>query len=971
MPIPGLTVKNKSAQSWRHNSSYRRQPRRPLLRRPNFAGRFRAPSLPVAKLGRGALTLIVVGIGLLGIASLVVLGSVARDLPNPNRIIDRSVAQSTKIYDRTGETLLYDVHGAEQRTVVKLEDIPDYIKQATITAEDRKFYEHKGISLTGIIRSIFKNITTGSRVGGSTLTQQLVKNAILSPEKKYSRKLKEVILSYQIEKKFTKDEILQLYFNEIPYGSVAYGVEAASQTYFSKKVQEVTLAEAAILAALPQAPTYYSPYGSHTDALFNRQHYILDSMVEEGYITEAKAEAAKLQKIEFKKRAENLTAPHFVLYVKEYLTQKYGELAVEQGGLKVITTLDLYKQKIAEEVITERAGDNAERYNAHNAALVAIDPKTGQVLALVGSKDYFADPYPENCAPGKDCLFDPQVNIPLRPRQPGSSFKPIVYAAAFRKGYTPETVLYDVNTSFINYDGRNYEPKNYDLGEHGPVTMTAALAGSLNIPAVKTIYITGVDQVIDLAEQLGYTTLKERSRFGLSLVLGGAEVGLLEHTNAYAVFAREGEWHPPVIVLEVRDKDNNLLEEQKKTEKKVVETEVARQINSILTNNAARAYIFGADNYLTLGGRPVAAKTGTTNDYRDAWTVGYTPSLATGVWVGNSSNAEMKRGADGSVVAAPIWNAFMSRVLGDTPAEGFNAPRPTESDKPVLNGSIAEGGKVKIDRASGKLATSLTPENMVEEKTYRQAHSILYWINKDNPQGDTPPDRSGAQYERWETAVAAWAQKNNFTNEEPPTEFDDVHTLANLPSITILSPKRNQTITSRSLGASVAASAPRGSVSRIEYYLNDKLIATVTSAPFDLRVSLQDPSLSTGSAALRAVAYDDVDNSQSDEVRIGLDLPPITTQIDWTTKTSIKSNAFPFAITANVTNAGGVDKIDLYFQKPGGGVGYINTSRQFPNGLLSSQWQESPGPGSYQIYAEVTDTDGFKFTDEALAITVE
>src|SRR3989338_7887419 len=312
MPIPGLTVKNRSAQSWRRQSGYRRrrlaspswrrsQPTARLSRRPGILSRWRKPSLPVAKLAKGLLLLAVIGIGVLGIASLVVLGSVAKDLPNPNRIIDRTVAQSTKIYDRTGETLLYDVHGAEKRTIVKLEDIPEYVKQATITAEDRKFYEHKGVSFTGIFRSVLKNIFTGSKVGGSTLTQQLVKNAILSPEKTYTRKLKELILSYQIEKKFSKDQILQLYFNEIPYGSVAYGVEAAAQTYFGKSVRNVTLAEAAVLAALPQAPTYYSPYGSHTDQLFARQNYILDSMAELGYITQADANYAKKEEIIFKK----------------------------------------------------------------------------------------------------------------------------------------------------------------------------------------------------------------------------------------------------------------------------------------------------------------------------------------------------------------------------------------------------------------------------------------------------------------------------------------------------------------------------------------------------------------------------------------------------------------------------------------------------------------------------------------------
>ena len=701
MPIPGLSTRTKSPQTWRKKTPQRRyRAKNSFTKKAIYAGGPRGPKRKLGsnKLFKSFLTLLVIGIGATGLLSLIILGWVAKDLPNPDKIIDRSIALSTKIYDRTGEILLYDVHGAEKRTAVELDDIPDYVKNATITTEDRKFYEHKGISFTGIIRSVIKNVFTGSKVGGSTLTQQLVKNAILSPEKKYSRKIKEIILSYQIEKKFSKDEILKMYFNEIPYGSVAYGVEAAVQTYFGKSVKDITLGEAAIIAALPQAPTYYSPYGSHTDKLFGRQQYILDSMVEEGHISESEAEQAKAETIQFKKRSENIIAPHFVMYVREYLTEKYGELSVEQDGLTVITTLDLYKQEIAEEVVTEISEKNTENWNANNAAMVALDTKTGQILAMVGSKDYFADSEPEGCTPGIDCVFDPQVNTNLRLRQPGSSFKPIVYTAGFKKGYTPDTVLYDVETNFLNYDLKDYEPKNYDLEQHGPVTVRKAVQGSLNIPAVKMIYLTGVDNVIDLAEDLGYTSLAQRSRFGLSLVLGGGEVKLIEHVNAFATLAREGELHTISAILEIQDKDGNTLEEFKKKEKKVLDTQTARQINNVLSDNAARAYVFGESNYLSLGGRPVAAKTGTTNDYRDAWTIGYTPSLAVGVWVGNNNNEAMTRGAAGGVVAAPIWHAFMSRVLGDTPIEQFQEPKEIETDKPVLNGSIAEGIKVKSDK---------------------------------------------------------------------------------------------------------------------------------------------------------------------------------------------------------------------------------------------------------------------------------
>jgi len=970
MPIPGLSMKTKSPQNWRKRSVLRQSRRAGFSLKPIFGGggpkrKFKLPLNKIFKLGLTALVLI---IAFGGIISIFILGWVANDLPNPNKIIDRSIALSTKIYDRTGETLLYDIHGAEKRSFVELSQIPEYLKNATITAEDRKFYEHGGVSFTGIIRSAIKNVLTGSKVGGSTLTQQLVKNAILSPEKKYTRKIKEVILSYQIEKKFSKNEILQMYFNEIPYGSVAYGAEAAAQTYFGKGVKDVTLAEAAILAALPQAPTYYSPYGTHTDALFSRQRWVLDSMAELGYITEEDAQKAKEEKVEFKKKSENILAPHFVMYVKEYLTEKYGESLVEQGGLKVITTLDLYKQKIAEDVITEAAENNAKNWQANNAALTAIDPKTGQILAMVGSKDYFADPAPENCTPGKDCVFDPQVNATISLRQPGSSFKPIVYAAAFKKGYTPETILYDVVTKFQNYDLKDYEPKNYDSKEHGPVTIRTALQGSLNIPAVKTIYLTGIDNVIDLAEDLGYTSLGERSRFGLSLVLGGGEVKLIEHVNAFATLGREGEWHPIVAILEVKDKDGNTLEEYKKVEKKVLETQVARQITDILSDNAARAYIFGANSSLQLGSRPVAAKTGTTNDYHDAWTIGYTPSLAAGVWVGNNNNAEMKRGADGSIVAGPIWHNFMSRVLGNTPIEEFKKPDPTETDKPVLNGSIAEGIKVKIDKISGKLATNLTPESTTEEKTFREIHNILYYINKDDPQGSTPPDRDSEQYRRWEEAVQRWAKENNFVSEEPPTEYDDVHTVADQPKIQITEPVANQSITSRDLTAQVTTQAPRG-VSRVEYYLDGRLAQTVREAPFGLNITIEDPAITNGFYTLRAVAYDDIDNAASDEVSLNFQLPNIPSSFIWQNPTdgqTIKTRNFPFTIKAKLSRPESIQKIDLYY-----GGDYINTARQFPSGNLNLSWLQAPAAGSYTLTAEITNNNGYTYKSEGIDITIE
>ena len=738
------------------------------------------------------------------------------DLPDPNRLIERQIAQSTKIYDRTGQTILYEIHGDQKRTIINLKDIPDNLKNATISIEDKDFYKHGGFSVWAIFRTLITDVIFGKSAGGSTLTQQFIKNSVLTNEKTLTRKIKEIILAYRLEKKFSKDEILQMYFNEIPYGSTAYGAEAASQKYFGKSARDLNLAESAILAAIPQAPSRYSPYGPNKDILLARQKYIIDLMVKYGYATKEQAEEAKNFALVFKPQTDNILAPHFVMYVKEILADKYGEKAIEQDGLKIYTTLDLYKQKIAEEVINEKAINNEKNYQATNAALISIDPKTGQVLAMVGSRDYFND------------AIDGQVNVTLQPRQPGSSFKPIVYTASYIKGYTPETILYDVVTNFSTDPTKPYQPNNYDSKEHGPVTIRQALAGSLNIPAVKTIYLTGIDNVISLAQNLGYTTLNDKERFGLSLVLGGGEVKLLEHVNAFSAFAREGVKHPVAVILKVEDKDGKILEEFKNQDEKVLNSNVARLTNSILSDNGARAYIFGENNFLTLGSRPVAAKTGTTNDYRDAWTIGYTPSIVTGVWVGNNDNKEMKRGADGSVVAAPIWHDYMNKVLGNTPIEYFNAPENQPTGKPVLDGVIDPDATVKIDKFPGLLANEFTPANAIIEKQFKQAHSILYYINKDDPRGPAPTNpQSDPQFNLWENAVLAWAKKQGITNSAPPTEYDNVHRPESNPVILIDYPSNNQTISNQLLTVQISATAPRG-ISRAEYYIDDYLFSSVT-----------------------------------------------------------------------------------------------------------------------------------------------
>ncbi|MDD5043719.1 MAG: PBP1A family penicillin-binding protein [Patescibacteria group bacterium] len=907
---------------------------------------------------KGAVSVIVLGILVGSVFFVGVLAWFNKDLPDPNKIIERSLAQSTKIYDRTGEHLLYEIHGDAKRTVIKLNELPEYVKWATIDIEDKNFYKHGGFSLWAIFRTTVSNILFDKKAGGSTITQQFIKNAILTNEKTYTRKIKELILAYQIEKKFSKDEILQMYFNEIPYGSTVYGIQSAAQNFFGKDAKDLTLAEAALLAALPQRPTYLSPHGNHTDELFSRQKYILDLMVKYGHLEEKEAAKAKEEKITFKNKAENITAPHFVMYVKELLTDKYGEKSVAEGGLKVYTTLDWDKQKNAEEAVTNGI-KKIEQYGGNNAALVSLDAPTGQILAMVGSRDYF------------DNEHDGQVNVTLSPRQPGSSFKPIVYAAAFEKGYTPNTVLYDVNTVFKT-EIKDYEPKNYDLKEHGPVTIRQALAGSLNIPAVKTIYLAGIDKVLDLAEKMGYTTLKDRSRFGLSLVLGGGEVRLLEHTAAYAVFANEGVYFEPSAILKVEDRTGKILEEFSKKSRDVLDKNIAQEITSILSDNNARTFIFGAENLLHLEDRPVAAKTGTTNDYHDAWTVGYTPDLATGVWVGNNNNKEMKRGADGSVIAAPIWQAYMKKTLMGTEVKKFNDPEIPKTGKAVLDGENFGQIKVNIDKASGKLATEYTPPSQIEEKIFQEAHCLLYYIRKDDPLGP-PPDNPAddPQYQNWEEAVQKWAAAQGFITQPPPTEYDDVHLPRYQPVINITSHNINETVSTRDIVITVQTSAPRG-MRRVEYFIDNKLMTKVYSLPFTLNYHLKN--VSNGFHTIKAVAYDDVDNNNSAEITLNFNLPTEAITINWIgpkDNSTFYASSFPLTLSAELSLLANVAKVDFYYEDANGNPQRIDSLIRPASEILEAHWVKPPAAGKYKLYMEVTDELDNKYQSEYINVTIQ
>ncbi len=691
-------------------------------------------------------------------AGLATFAFILRDLPDPEQFETRQIIQSTKIYDRTGEVLLYEVYGEEKRTTIPYEKIPDHLKWATISIEDKDFYTHSGFDVFSIIQGAIIEPLTGKRErarGGSTITQQLAKNAFLSPERTIIRKIKELVVAYELEKKYSKDEILNLYLNQVPYGGNAYGVEAASKTFFNKSAEELNLAESALLASLPQATSYYSPWGKHVDDLMRRKNNVLESMFELGYIDEEEKERAKNFEYTFAEQATNIKAPHFTLEVQEYLASKYGEDFVRTAGLNVTTTLDWELQQAAEKVVFEGAERNKELYRGFNSALVAQDATTGQILAMVGSKNYFADPEPENCDPGLNCRFEGNFNVATQGlRQPGSAMKPFAYLTAFERGYSPDTIVFDLPTEFaannpkcpvlVNFSNNEKEcfhPQNFDETFRGPVTLRTALAQSINVPAVKVLYLAGIDNVLKNAQNFGMTNLTERSRYGLSLVLGGGEVTLANLVNAYSVLAQEGVKHDQTLILRISDSKGNVLEEYKDISQRVIDPQYPRIINNILTDIGERAGLFSSSLPLTIfPGHQVALKTGTTNDYRDAWTVGYTPELVVGVWSGNNNNAPMEQRGSSLLAAIPIWSAFMEEALKDRSLISFNNPEPILTTKPILRGEYITNYKIG-------------------SQSYPQIHNILYYVEKNDPQGNMPPNpENDSQFENWEAPVLRWAE---------------------------------------------------------------------------------------------------------------------------------------------------------------------------------------------------------------------
>ncbi|KKR79721.1 MAG: Penicillin-binding protein, 1A family [Candidatus Nomurabacteria bacterium GW2011_GWA2_40_9] len=788
--------------------------------------------------------------------------------PDYNSFVERKIINSTKIYDRTGEVLLYDIHQDERRTNIPFESMGVNIKNATVAIEDAEFYNHSGVRIRSTVRAVLSNIFhVGIGGGGSTITQQLVKNTLLNSKKSLVRKVKEWVLAVKIDASMSKEKILELYLNEVPYGGTVYGIEEASKTYFDKHASELSIAESAYLAGIPQSPSYLSPYGKHTDKLEDRKNLVLYKMQELNFITKEEYDLAKSEPVAFlPQELKGLKAPHFVFFIKDYLEEKYGIDIVEKGGLKVTTTLDYNLQEKGEEITKEEALKNEKDWNGKNASLVAIDPKTGQILTMIGSRDYF------------DKTIDGNFNVATAKRQPGSSFKPFIYATAFNKGFTPDTVLFDLPTEFqttCNAYGKAmtgsqsdcYMPQNYDGKTVGPISLRNALAQSRNIPAVKLFYLAGMRDSLKTAEDMGISTLSDISRYGLTLVIGGGEVTLLDITSAYGVFANDGIKNNYTSILKVEDAEGNILEEFEINKgREVLPKNTALIISDILQKNENRIPTFGVNSPLVVPGYEVAVKTGTTNNNKDAWTIGYTPSISVGVWAGNNDNKPMKKG--GSAVAGPIWNRFIKEALKVLPSENFERPNlevdPTKV-KPILRG-IWQGNETFIkDKISGGLATEFTPVETKQEVAITNVHTILYWVNKNDILGPSPSNPSDdSQFEHWEIPVQSWWEKNKYkygvtTEANIPTWSDSIHTNTSVSNISVVEPNSTDTyLADKIIYLKVNNTGPYP-LKKIDVFINDVFLGTA-NYPFTFPFVPSELDNLRNENQIKVISYDTVSN---------------------------------------------------------------------------------------------------------------
>lgn len=803
-------------------------------------------------------------LGVIGIfiLAVIVLPLMAFTLPTPDNVVRRE-GFSTKILDRNGKPL-YDIFEDERRSPVSLDNIPDYLKKATISIEDKNFYSHGGFDLFGMVRGLSRIFTRGYAQGGSTLTQQLVKNVLLSSERSVVRKMKEFVLAVQIERKYSKDEILQMYLNEAPYGGNIRGVETASETYFGKSVKDINLVESAILAGIPQLPSRYSPYSSTPTAYIERSENVLRRMREDGHISKEQEEAsiAELPNIKFQSKGSSFKAPHFVQYVQKILEDRYGANVIEQGGLRVTTTLDLNLQSKAQDIVSEEIA-KVESQRITNGSAVVINSETGEILAMVGSKK-FDDPD-----------YDGQVNVSLSLRQPGSSFKPFTYVTALKKGYTASSMVMDVPTTFPVTGQADYNPVNYDGKFRGPVQLRYALGNSLNIPAVKFIAMVGVKDVLETAYEMGINSLPPTkeilSRVGLSLTLGGGEVRLLELTSSYGVFFNGGTKAEPLAILKVEDINGKVLEEIKpKRGKRVLSPEHAFIISNILSDNEARSDAFGPNSLLNIPGRQIGVKTGTTNDRRDNWTIGGNPLRTIGVWVGNNDNSPMLSVASGISGASPIWRRITLESLKELPVAGFEAPSNIVT--------------AQVDKISGKLAHdgfSSRSEFFVkgQEPTNDNIH-VLLKICKNDGKLATPADINSNNYDskeyivlkeedpvstdgknRWQEAILNWINGQNDDKYRPPTEYCGTENPLNVEWVNPLDQTNNLNNT---FDIKISASSTSG-INSVEVWADGTKIRTFDSPPYSGQITLGN-----GPHKLQVRAKDINNHEKEHTIRIGV-----------------------------------------------------------------------------------------------------
>ncbi len=823
------------------------------------------------------LLLALIGVLFAFLFSIVVFAWFSKDLPSPGKI-QRESGFSTVFYDRE-DKVIYEMYKDKNRIPIKLSETPDYLKKATVAIEDKDFYRHGGFSFYGIMRALLNIVLKRSLQGGSTLTQQLIKNVLLTPERSLTRKIKEFILAAEVERRYHKDQILEMYLNEAPYGGTFWGVESAAKGYFDKSANELTLVESAFLAGLPQRPSYYSPFIGKNDGYIQRTSDVLRRMREDKYITNEQEKKASKEILKMKFSAPKLAinAPHFVFYVREQIINLLGEKALDQG-LKIKTTLSLKVQKMAEKIVKEEI-NKLKGLNATNGAVVVLDSQTAEILAMVGSVDYNNEKF------GK-------YNTTLALRQPGSAIKPITYAAAFEKGYTPSTVVMDLKTVFPNQGGKDYIPENYDGKFRGPTQLRFALGNSINIVSVKLLAMVGIRDFLQKAYDMGLSTFQPTqenlNRFGLSITLGGGETRLLDLTSAFSVLARAGIKKNYSSILEIKDYQNKLIyKSEKSTEKRVISSEVSFLISHILSDNNARADIFGSRSYLNISGKTVAAKTGTTNDKRDNWALGYTKGVTVGVWVGNNDNSPMNpKIASGVTGASPIWHRLMSSLLGTTRDLSLQKKYPDGiPDKPdkvlalevdaYLGGLPKEGypkrseyfisgteskdvspfyKKLKISKNTGQLANDIE----IKSGEYEEKDYIV--ISEDDPV-------STDGINRWQAAIDEWRKSQTDEKFKFPTEISDIKKEDVIVQIKEPSDKLKIDSNSFTLKAKIIS---LDEIKKVDVYVNSDIISTYNEDKKSIEEPLQ---LSDGVYEIKVRAENNKGKAGESSIKIGINKP--------------------------------------------------------------------------------------------------